>query len=206
MHKHFRMISLSEHLRNHGHDPLVAPHTSVEGIWKKLGTLYNMSVIDDRENDFEYDERLKDRWNEFSLTGEFSEQTFKRGMRSSSEGGSSPSPSRSPSLQATRTRRRGDTITAKTRASTVEDTDEASQARSSPPAKSPRAGRGANRSMGRAADSSRSRQPSKDTAADEETGGEEVESEDQGESSLPTPKTASKKGTGHVARKSGKKK
>lgn len=51
MHKHFRMIALSEHLRNHGYNGYSSPpntHTKIPGIWKKLGSLYNLEVLDFR--------------------------------------------------------------------------------------------------------------------------------------------------------------
>ena len=45
MHKHVRMIALSQHLRSHGHREL---HTSTKGIWVKLGSLYNLKTLDER--------------------------------------------------------------------------------------------------------------------------------------------------------------
>ena len=48
MHKHFRMIALSQHLRNHGFNPAKEPHTRIPGIWKKLGSLYNLEALDER--------------------------------------------------------------------------------------------------------------------------------------------------------------
>ena len=48
MHKHFRMLSISQHLRNHGHNPKSEPHTGIPGIWKKLDSLYNLRVLDER--------------------------------------------------------------------------------------------------------------------------------------------------------------
>ena len=48
MHKHFRMLSISQHLRNHGHNPKSEPHTGIPGIWKKLVSLYNLKVLDER--------------------------------------------------------------------------------------------------------------------------------------------------------------
>src|SRR4051794_903772 len=129
MHKHFRMIALSEYLRNHGYDPRVDTHTRIPGIWQKLRTLYNMPIIDDRENSFEYDEEVHDKYNEFELPPEeYDEITFMRGKRStpsetSEEGSPAAASARSPSpevTQPTRKRKRGDTVTnVKTRASTV---------------------------------------------------------------------------------------
>ena len=45
MHKHFRMMALSQYLRSHGHN---ADHTRIPGIWAKLGTLYNLPILDER--------------------------------------------------------------------------------------------------------------------------------------------------------------
>jgi len=47
MHKHFRMISLSQHIRSYGH---VGEHTSAPGIWAKLRTQYNLEALDERED------------------------------------------------------------------------------------------------------------------------------------------------------------
>ncbi|KAI1127188.1 chromatin modification-related protein EAF7-domain-containing protein [Nemania abortiva] len=54
MHKHFRIIAISEHLRNHGFDPDVETHTRIPGIWRKLRQFFNMSMIDERDNSFDY--------------------------------------------------------------------------------------------------------------------------------------------------------
>lgn len=51
MHKHFRMLAISEHLISQGY---VAPndqHTRIPGIWKKLGALYNLAGLDERVRD-----------------------------------------------------------------------------------------------------------------------------------------------------------
>lgn len=180
MHKHFRMIALSEHLRNHGYDPNIDQHTRIPGIWAKLETLYNLNIIDDREN-FEVEDQ--DKYLDFKLPEEdFDELTFMRGKRSESEAPSSPpslSRSPSPAITIPKKRKRRDTATTKdTRASTVDDTDEA---RTSPAASSPpRATRSSRqtKSMGRVKADSSSRQQSKETTADtadEETGAEGTE-------------------------------
>lgn len=51
MHKHFRMLAISEYMRNQGYAPDDAEHTRIPGIWKKLETLYNLSALDERVND-----------------------------------------------------------------------------------------------------------------------------------------------------------
>ena len=51
MHKHFRMIAISEHLKTHGCNGYALPqtaHTTIPGIWEKLGSLYNLEVLDFR--------------------------------------------------------------------------------------------------------------------------------------------------------------
>ncbi|KAM0797297.1 CT20 family protein [Usnea florida] len=52
MHKHFRMISISENLRNHGYFSSQNAHTRIPGIWEKLGSLYNLETLDAREDSF----------------------------------------------------------------------------------------------------------------------------------------------------------
>ena len=51
MHKHFRMIAISEHLKSHGHNGYTLPsnpHMTIPGIWEKLDSLYNLEVLDIR--------------------------------------------------------------------------------------------------------------------------------------------------------------
>ena len=48
MHKHFRMISISETLRNHGYFSPQNAHTRIPGIWEKLASLYNLETLDAR--------------------------------------------------------------------------------------------------------------------------------------------------------------
>lgn len=184
MHRHFRMIALSEHLRNHGYDPTVEKHTRIPGIWEKLGTLYSLDFINDRENSWEYDED-KDKWVEFSLPEEdYDEATFMRGKRSPSEAPSSPPRlgRLSSPVPATKKRKRADTVTTKHRASTVDDTDEARTSPANSPApKATRSGRTTNRSAGRVKTDSTSRQQSKDTTATEDEGAETDEADEDDE-------------------------
>ncbi|KAF7907818.1 hypothetical protein BELL_0394g00050 [Botrytis elliptica] len=196
MHKHFRMIALSEHLRNHGYDPRVERHTRIPGIWEKLRTCYNLDVIDDRENSFDYEEDTEDRFPEFTLPDEeYGEMCFMRGKRTNeelSEAPSSPSrlmetsePKESPEPEVhgtTRKRKRG-----KERASTVDTTETRTSppAQSSPP-KSTRAGRSANRAAGKAKAESSSRQQSVATVTTVEDGAEDDEEIDEGLEGTPT--------------------
>ena len=48
MHKHFRMIAISENLRNHGYTSAKDEHTRIPGIWEKLKGLYNLEALDER--------------------------------------------------------------------------------------------------------------------------------------------------------------
>lgn len=170
------MIALGEHLRNNGHDE---KHTHTPGIWEKLRSLYNMDMIDEREKPFD-DEEGMGPFIDFELPEEeFGELMFLRGQRGPSEAQSSPAvwnPSPSPRPTSSRRRRQGDTATTKTRASTVEDTDEVrTSPPRSPPAKTTRVGRSTTRSQVRAKAKSTSRAPSKETTMDEDDGENETE-------------------------------
>ncbi|OJD15867.1 hypothetical protein AJ78_03920 [Emergomyces pasteurianus Ep9510] len=130
MHKHFRMLAISEHLISQGY---VAPnnqHTRIPGIWKKLGTLYNLAGLDERESSLATDgsgdsEPAQEPYCPFQLPyDEYGEMMFER--RLAPEGTSSPPMSLTGGSG---------------RASTIADTDES---RSSP---APSRGRRVNRSM-----------------------------------------------------------
>ena len=81
IHKHFRMIALSEHLRNHGYNEV---HTQIPGIWEKLGKLYDLDIIDEQENVLDFGEEGEERdsrWREFELPDEIAVMAFERGKR-----------------------------------------------------------------------------------------------------------------------------
>ncbi|KAI6585829.1 hypothetical protein MCOR04_004603 [Pyricularia oryzae] len=157
MHKHFRMIAISEHLRKHGFDPNVLKHTRIPGIWEKLGTFYNIDVIDDRENNILDDESLEKRWLEFRLpVGEYHELQDQRRYRAPGDDdtpATSPAqwdPDESPDSQpnqkavapaAPSTKRKRAERLSKARSSTVEDSDE----EPTTPPKTARGGRGGRR-------------------------------------------------------------
>ncbi|KAK6336729.1 hypothetical protein TWF718_009519 [Orbilia javanica] len=46
MHKHFRMLSIANLMKNHG---VADTHTNIPGIWKKLESLYYLDAVDDQE-------------------------------------------------------------------------------------------------------------------------------------------------------------
>lgn len=50
MHKHFRMIAIREHLLGQNVIDDKDQHTSIAGIWRKLGSLYDLAKLDERED------------------------------------------------------------------------------------------------------------------------------------------------------------
>jgi MRG-binding protein len=50
IHKHFRMLAISNALSSHGFTSSTTPHTRIPGIWAKLHTLYDLDALDEREN------------------------------------------------------------------------------------------------------------------------------------------------------------
>ncbi|KAL9580009.1 MAG: hypothetical protein Q9212_004752 [Teloschistes hypoglaucus] len=120
MHKHFRMMALSEHLRNRGCG--MSEHTRIPGIWKKLDSLYELEALDQRENHFipadsiEGDENGRTGY-EFALPlEEFGIHMFER--RLAPEDSVSPPTSTRPPSAGSRS------MTATRRNSTVEDTED----------------------------------------------------------------------------------
>lgn len=181
IHKHFRMIAISEHLRNHGYDPRLHRHTSIPGIWAKLRTLYNLDLIDERENSFAYED--PEKYIDFVLPNSFEEDMLKRVLRDPEDGSqaaSSPprlrfSQSPEPPSSATPKPAKGKKADVnKRRGSTVEDTDEARTSPANSP-KPARRGRGGNRIVGRMKAESRSRNQSKETTAEEDNDEQETE-------------------------------
>ncbi|TAQ85566.1 hypothetical protein B7494_g6115 [Chlorociboria aeruginascens] len=168
IHKHFRMIALSEHLRNHGYDE---KHTRIPGIWEKLKTIYNLEVIDERETfDLDSEDKDPDIYVEFNLRAlcpeDFDLAMFMKGKldESEEESGHLPPP------KGNKKRKRGDTVK-NTRASTIDDSEDP---KTSPvpslPKTTARLARSTNRTASRAQAQagSSSRQQSKDTAVEED--------------------------------------
>lgn len=174
MHKHFRMIAISEHLRNHGFDPDKVKHTRIPFIWQKLRTFYNLDIIDDREN-FEDDEP-EDRYNEFSLPEDiFGEAMYQRRFADPEDPPSSPPQldlENGPSSPAKK-RKRGDT-TSRTRGTSREDTEEVTDAQS-PIERSTTKG-----SRGRTRAASAAKAEKADTTEDEEDNEEGEEGDESG--------------------------
>ncbi|KAJ0425891.1 chromatin modification-related protein EAF7-domain-containing protein [Aspergillus carlsbadensis] len=168
MHKHFRMVAISEFMKSQGYAPSHAEHTRIPGIWKKLGNLYNLPALDEREDSLitetSDDADGKEMHCPFELPeDEYGDMMFER--RLAMEG----SPSPVPSGQAES--RRG---------STVADTDEP---RSSPaPSRGRKPGRGG-RSAGRGTRSSRLQVEVEPRQESSESEDEDVDSEEENEES-----------------------
>ncbi|EKJ78994.1 hypothetical protein HYE67_006266 [Fusarium culmorum] len=192
MHRHFRMIAISEHLRNHGFDPDLYQHTRIPYIWQKLKTYYNIEVIDEREN-FDEDE-TEDRYNEFSLPrDQFFDAMMERAQADPSEAPTSPAqldlspPPPSPAKK----RKRGET---KTRGASVEDTEEGTDA----PSPAPKSKRGSSRQKKKATPAKTEKQEKAETTEEEEdddSEDEEEEEESDGSSSNGEEESAEESGT-----------
>jgi hypothetical protein len=202
------MIALSEYLRNHGYDPTVDTHTRIPGIWKKLGKLYNLEVINEREDSFDYEDIVEQKYLEFSLPEEdFGKLMWMKGVATREALSSPPQ-----LLEPSKKRKRGDVAAAKARASTAEDTDEAKVSPAPSTAiKAGRSSRSGRKATGRVIADSTERQASKDTTmdedeeenADEDIGeadavDDEQEDEDNGEEGTPSPKVS--KGAANAAK------
>lgn len=181
MHKHFRMLAISEHLRTNGYDPAVYTHIRIPGIWKKLNEFYNMPLIDERENtmDLVEDPNFDDRFKDFDLPWEdYGDLIMQRALADPSEAPSSPSTTEK-SPASTRKRKRGGAGDGpKTRSSTVEDSEaeneaDAEEAQSSPAMKSARSAR-STRSSKRAASKAKAKPVEREEAEgdDEEQDGD----------------------------------
>ncbi|QQK47091.1 CT20 family protein [Penicillium digitatum] len=116
LHKHFRMLAISDYLKSQGYAPSTAEHMRIPGIWKKLGSLYNLEALDEREDSVitdinEDDEGSSEMYCTFELPyDEYGEMMFER--RLAMEESLSPVTSRASRAGGSR------------RGSTVADTDE----------------------------------------------------------------------------------
>jgi hypothetical protein len=167
------MIAISEHLRNHGFDPDLYQHTRIPYIWQKLKTYYNLEVIDEREN-FDEDE-TEDRYNEFSLPkDQFFDAMMARAAADPSEAPTSPAQlDLSPPSSPVKKRKRGDT---KTRGTSVEDTEDGTDA----PSPAPKSKRSASRQKKKATPAKAEKQEKQEKA--ETTEEEEDDEDEEGES------------------------
>lgn len=48
VHKHFRIIALHDYIQSSGCTSRQDEHTRIPGIWEKLHSLYNLSILDER--------------------------------------------------------------------------------------------------------------------------------------------------------------
>jgi len=135
MHKHFRVIAISEYLRCRGFDPDVYQHTRIPGIWKELADEYDLEAIDELDNNWDYgeDADFYKLYKEFSLPKEdFYEEMIKRAIADPNSvvtspaqwtsDGSAPLGVAESAAAPTGKRKRGDTA-ARTRSSTMESAD-----------------------------------------------------------------------------------
>lgn len=190
MHKHFRVIAISEHLRYHGFDPDFYIHTRIPGIWAKLRTYYDLDIIDERENNFDNveDGTYGAAYRDFSLPwNEYGEEMMRRARADDSQAPTSPaqfqpdSPPPSASASAARKRKRSDAaVVPKTRSSTVDDT-EGDVSAPSPGPKSTRGARGVRRTASKAKAESTERETTADESSgeDEQSGQEDEEAEEE---------------------------
>ncbi|KAL2796779.1 chromatin modification-related protein EAF7-domain-containing protein [Aspergillus keveii] len=168
MHKHFRMVAISEFMKSQGYAPSDAEHTRIPGIWKKLGNLYNLPALDEREDSLitetSDDVDGKEMYCPFELPeDEYGDMMFER--RLAMEGSPSPVPSGHAESR---------------RGSTVADTDEP---RSSPaPSRGRKPGRGG-RLAGRGTRSSRLQVEVEPHQESSESEDEDADSEEENEES-----------------------
>ncbi|OAA47751.1 CT20 family protein [Metarhizium rileyi] len=177
MHKHFRMIAISEHLRNHGFDPDIYQHTRIPRIWDKLRTYFDLDLIDERE--YFDDDEPEDKYVDFTLPrSHFLDSMRQRAVADISEAPTSPPElDLSPSSFRSRKRKRSGTAS-RARANDAEDTEDGTDA-PSPTARPTRGSRGRARVASQQAKPEKSDKSDKDKAetTEEEEGSEDEEEE-----------------------------
>ncbi|PMB66212.1 Chromatin modification-related protein EAF7 [Beauveria bassiana] len=199
MHKHFRMIAISEHLRNHGFDPDLHQHTRIPFIWQKLRAYYNLDLIDDRENIEDEDEDEEQRYIDFALPyGDYIEPMMGRAIADPSEAPTSPpqldvspppphkrSHNTRRSSSKPRKRTRESSRAAAVRATDAEDTEDGTDA-PSPALKQTRVARGRTRAASKAekAETTEEDEP-EDEADDDDDSGDDDDESDEEESGTP---------------------
>ncbi|TQV98787.1 hypothetical protein V2A60_007512 [Cordyceps javanica] len=212
MHKHFRMIAISEHLRNHGFDPDLHQHTRIPYIWQKLRAYYNLDLIDDREN-IEEDDDEDERYIDFALPyDEYIEPMMHRAVADPSEAPTSPaqldvSPPPPPhkrnqavnngsgSGRRKRTRESSSRAATGARTTDAEDTEDGTDA-PSPAPKQTRGSRGRTRAASKAEKADTTEEDEPDDEADDD-GGESDDGDDESEEEESgTPATRPTRGVG----------
>lgn len=198
-HKHFRMLAISEQMRNHGFDPDVLPHTRIPGIWAKLRTFWDLERADEVDNSIDYitDENYDRRFKDFELPwNQFGDLILDRMKASDSDAPTSPAQwnsdaesakseeedeedtgsrrgrGRDATTPATKKRKRGDTAASgrDARGSTVDTEGETP----GPQSKSARSARSAKRAASKAG-------KAKEESVDVDTADEEEEEEEDGD-------------------------
>ncbi|KAK3324247.1 hypothetical protein B0T19DRAFT_477183 [Cercophora scortea] len=166
MHRHFRILAISEHLQNHGFSLEACPHTRLPGIWAKLNDFYDLNALNERDinNMGPADEDLSKprRWIDFHLPwAEFHDLIIAKTRADPSEAPSSPAQwdpdepatGAHDGNDATETsdikKRKRNEAASKARSSTVGDTENDTPA-PSPARKSARGARSAKRAASKA--------------------------------------------------------
>ncbi|KAF7511894.1 hypothetical protein GJ744_003127 [Endocarpon pusillum] len=101
VHKHFRMIAIHNYMISQGVVSSGDQHTTIPGLWTKLGSLYNLPVLDERE-----DSLLNSSSEENGSSGSKTPALDSRRestIADTDEAGSSPAPGR----RGARAKRRG---------------------------------------------------------------------------------------------------
>ncbi|KAF3917459.1 hypothetical protein ABW21_db0208649 [Orbilia brochopaga] len=80
MHKHFRMLSIANLMKNHG---VADTHTNIQGIWAKLATLYNLEAADDQEEMLDDGDQSPTPTMEFDLPDDYYDIKMLRRFRAS---------------------------------------------------------------------------------------------------------------------------
>ncbi|KAJ4390027.1 DASH complex subunit ask1 [Gnomoniopsis smithogilvyi] len=202
MHKHFRMLAISNYMRDWGYDSDIYTHVRIPGIWTKLSEFFNMPVIDDRENNMDavdnpnYDDSFKP----FDLPwDEYGDMIMQRAIADPSEAPTSPAHSEK-SPTSSKKRKRGEPArahTRKIRSSTVEDS-EAENEEPSPAPKSTRGTRSAKRAATKKAktESPEVEEHGEDEGEAEESEQDEESEEEEEEGEAPAAKTTRGPGRG----------
>ncbi|KAK3352338.1 chromatin modification-related protein EAF7-domain-containing protein [Lasiosphaeria hispida] len=198
MHKHFRMLAISEHLRNHGFDPEVCPHTRIPGIWAKLREYYDLEAVDEREDSLDPEDKpgRPRRYLDFRLPWEeYGERMMDKAQVNPSEAPTSPAqwdPDAPPATDAKKRKRGASESVAKTRSSTVDDTENEVSA-PSPARKPARGARGGKRTASKVRKPKEEvKQESSSSEADsseEEDSGDADEEGEEEETGTPASKT-----------------
>ncbi|KAK3688130.1 hypothetical protein B0T22DRAFT_376804 [Podospora appendiculata] len=218
MHRHFRILAISEHLQNHGFSLEACPHTRLPGIWAKLNDFYDLNALNERDinNMGPSDEDLTKprRWIDFHLPwADFHDLIIAKTRADPSEAPSSPAQwdpddpatgarDGNDATETTDTKKRKRTEAAnKARSSTVGDTENDTPA-PSPARKSARGARSAKRAASKARKVKVTDEESSESESaeeeDSEDADEEGEEEETGTPASRASRGGPRAGTWHV--------